>query len=113
MEPIYHLVARSAWERHPAGDYHADSLATEGFIHCSFARQVAWAANRFHAGTADLIVLEIDPASLTSPLRVEPPSPSSKSAELFPHIHGPLNRAAVVAEHPMHRGDDGNWVFPC
>jgi uncharacterized protein (DUF952 family) len=112
MEPLYHLVARPAWERHPGEDYRPDSFEAEGFIHCSFARQLARAANRFHAGTADLLALEIDPARLASPLKVEPPTPNSETTELFPHIYGPLNRAAVVAEHVMRRGDDGRWAFP-
>jgi uncharacterized protein (DUF952 family) len=112
MKPIYHLVPGSAWEGQAGEDYRADSLATQGFIHCSFAGQLAWAANRFHAETPDLIALEIDPAKLTSPLKVEPPSPTSKTAEVFPHIYGPLNRSAVTAEQPMRRGDDGRWVFP-
>jgi uncharacterized protein (DUF952 family) len=108
MEAIYHLVPRPAWEGRPGEDYRADSLATEGFIHCSYRHQVAWAANRFYADAADLIVLEIDPTKLASPLRVEP----AAGGEQFPHIHGPLNRAAVVAERPIGRGGDRRWVFP-
>jgi uncharacterized protein (DUF952 family) len=111
MEAIYHLVTPSAWQADPGEDYRAASLPSEGFIHCSFARQVAWAANRFYADAEQLLVLEIDPSHLVAPLRVEPPS-GSAGGELFPHIHGPLNRAAVVKEHALRRGDDGRWVFP-
>lgn len=112
MESIYHLVLPSLWDTEPHRDYRADSLATEGFIHCSFATQVAWAANRFYANADQLLVLEIDPSKLTSPLRVEPPSggpPEGK--ELFPHVHGPLNRDAVRDVKPMRR-EEGRWVFP-
>jgi uncharacterized protein (DUF952 family) len=87
MERVYHLVSRSAWESQPDQDYRTDSLAIEGFIHCSFAAQAAWAANRFHTTTADLLVLEIDPARLISPLRVE----SAGTHGDFPHIFGPIN----------------------
>src|SRR5687767_12068688 len=108
--PIYHLVTPPLWESAPEEDYRAGSLDSEGFIHCSFAHQVAWAANRFYATADDLLVLEIDPARLTSPLRVEPPTGAAADAERFPHVYGPLNRAAVVRAHPLSRGDDGRWV---
>ena len=107
MDIVYHLVRRPRWEAQPEQDYRADSLATEGFIHCSYRHQVAWAANRFYADAADLIVLEIDPTKLASPLRVEP----AAGGEQFPHIHGPINRAAVVNVRPLSRADGGAWVF--
>jgi uncharacterized protein (DUF952 family) len=107
MPTIYHLVLRRAWEAHPDQPYRADSLTSEGFIHCSFAQQVAGAANRFYADQQDLLVLHIDPARLTSPLREEP----SGTGEVFPHIHGPLNRDAVVAVQPLARDADGRWQF--
>jgi uncharacterized protein (DUF952 family) len=108
MERIYHLVLRSTWERDPSRDYEADSLSTEGFIHCSLAGQAAGSANRFYAGATDLLLLEIDPNRLASPLRHEP----AGSGELFPHIYGPINRSAVVAVHAMNRDSAGKWVFP-
>lgn len=107
MCPIYHLVTRSAWEQAPAEAYRTDSLASEGFIHCSYSEQVAWAANRFHAGATDLLVVQIDPGQLTSPLKVE----AAGHGEMFPHIYGPINRAAVVAVLPLKRGSEGKWVF--
>jgi len=107
MRPIYHLVTRSAWEQAPAEAYRAGSLASEGFIHCSYAEQVAWAANRFYAEAADLLVLQIDPGKLTSPLKAE----AAAHGEVFPHIYGPIDRAAVVAVLTLGRGGDGQWVF--
>ena len=107
MRRIYHLVLRSAWERSPDRPYAADSLASEGFIHCSNAGQVAGSANRFFADQTDVLVLEIDPDRLTSPLRDEP----GGAGELYPHVYGPINRDAVVAVHPLRRGADGLWAF--
>ena len=108
MRTIYHLVLRGAWEQKAAGPYRADSLASEGFIHCSFAERVAWAANRFYADAVDLLVLHMDAGRLTSPLREEP----CETGETFPHIYGPLNREAVVKVEPLTRGVDGRWQFP-
>jgi uncharacterized protein (DUF952 family) len=107
MQSIYHLVPRPQWENAPASDYAPASLAVEGFIHCSHAGQVAAAANRFYAAHDDMLVLAIDPARLTSPLREEPAS----SGEMFPHVYGPINRAAVIAVRPLTRGADGRWQF--
>jgi uncharacterized protein (DUF952 family) len=104
---VYHLVACSAWEACVGPTYSAPSLATEGFIHCSAAEQVAGSANRFYARQDALVLLEIDTAKLTCPLRDEP----SKSGELFPHIYGPIPREAVVRVHTLERGADGRWTF--
>ncbi len=107
MAVVYHLVRRALWETLPDEDYRPASLESEGFIHCSYEHQVAASANRFYVEADDLLVLEIDPAHLVSPLRAE----AAGSGELFPHIHGPLNRQAVVSARPLRRGADGRWTF--
>lgn len=105
--PVYHLVRRRDWLREPDADYQADSLRTEGFIHCSHAEQVARSANRFFADADDLVVLEIDAELLKSTLKDEP----AGSGELFPHIYGPINRDAVYLIRALKRGADGQWEF--
>jgi uncharacterized protein (DUF952 family) len=107
MTTIYHLVPARIWQECTGPTYSADSLASEGFIHCSYAGQVAGAANRFYADQADMLVLHIDPSRLASPLRDEP----SGTGELFPHIYGPINRDAVVRVQALTRGADGRWLF--
>jgi uncharacterized protein (DUF952 family) len=107
MRTIYHLVTQRSWEAHPDQPYAPESLAAEGFIHCSFADQVAWAANRFYADAQDLLVLHIEPERLTSPVREEP----SGSAGVFPHVYGPIDRGAVVTVQALRRGQDGRWEF--
>jgi uncharacterized protein (DUF952 family) len=107
MRPIYHLVVRQKWEQDTSQAYRADSLASEGFIHCSFADQVARSANRFYADATDLLVLTIDPARLTSRLREE----AAGGGELFPHVYGPINRDAVAEAVPLRRGVDGRWAY--
>jgi uncharacterized protein (DUF952 family) len=105
MALIYHLVTPAAWQQAPK-DYRADSLESEGFIHCSFADQVARSANRFYAGAEALLVLHIDPQRLTSPLKVE-----AGSGEQYPHVYGPINRTAVLRAEALQRGPDGMWAF--
>jgi uncharacterized protein (DUF952 family) len=112
MDPIYHLVEPAAWEANPSADYAPASLESEGFIHCAFAPQVVPAANRFYPDAPALLAVRLDPARLTSPLRVEPPSPTSTSAQKYPHVYGPLQRSAVVTVHVLERDGGGRWVFP-
>jgi uncharacterized protein (DUF952 family) len=107
MPTIYHLVLRRLWEENADRPYRPESLAAEGFIHCSFAEQVARSANRFYAEAADLLLLHIDAQRLTSPLREE----AADNGEIFPHIYGPLNRDAVRKVEGMARGSDGRWQF--
>ena len=75
------------------------TLEQEGFIHCSTRDQVEATANRFYGDVPQLVVLTIDPRAVPSPIRFEPPAPGS--ADLFPHIYGPLPIAAVDRRHVL------------
>jgi uncharacterized protein (DUF952 family) len=106
---IYHIItgpACEAWRF--SSDYEADSLLTEGFIHCSKREQMAWVANQFYADQSDLRYLVIDVDLLTSPLRYEDPG----TGELFPHVYGPIVRDAIMAISYFQRGPDGQWLPP-
>jgi uncharacterized protein (DUF952 family) len=106
---IFHIVSIEAWDAALAsGIYRADSLATEGFIHFSYAEQVSATANRRYQGSNLLQVLEVDPALLGVEVRVEL---SPATGEQFPHCYGPLPIAAVVAIYPLHRDEAGSYVF--
>lgn len=95
---ILHITNKLAWEAaQQAGAYTAPSLDSEGFIHFSTPAQVQWVAERFYAGQADLVLLEVDPALLTAELRYE----ESEPGQWFPHLYGPLNLDAVRAVHPF------------
>ena len=76
-----------------AGKYQADSLVTEGFIHCSTAAQVEASGRRHFAGQTGLVVLEIDPGKLRWELRWE----GSSHGGAFPHLYGPLDLDAVIS----------------
>ena len=91
---IYHIVLPEKWEtvKHNSS-YAADSLETEGFIHCSYDHQLDAVIGRYYANEPELVVLTIDPAKLTSELFSEP----STGGEEYPHIYGPINLDAVVS----------------
>ncbi len=91
---IYHITTASAWEKAQVeGAYTADSLAIEGFIHCSTNDQVAGVLDRYYKGQTDLVKLTIDKSKVTSPLIFEL---ATSINEVFPHIHGPINLSAIV-----------------
>jgi len=109
MERLFHIVGRSDWQcAVPAGEYRAASLDSEGFIHCSFAGQVAGVANRLYRDVAELCVLEIDPMRLSARVLVED---SYGSGTAFPHVYGPIPVAAAVAVHELTRGVEGAYWF--
>jgi len=90
------LALEHEWARRSSEPYDAStlrrSLAEEGFIHCSYAHQVQAIADLVYSGRSDVVLLEIDPRLLRSPVNVE----SLDNREAFPHIYGPLNRDAVT-----------------
>jgi uncharacterized protein (TIGR02246 family) len=92
---IHHLAIEANWDP-TAVDYRQSTiertLAEEGFIHCSFATQVAVTAAKFYAGRDDVVLLTIDPALVPSEIKVEGG---------FPHIYGPLPREAVIQARPL------------
>jgi len=93
-EPIFHITTREQWNHAAlAGRYQADSLVTEGFIHCSTAAQLASSGRRHFAGQTGLVVLEIDPGRLRWQLRWE----DSAQGGTFPHLYGPLDLDAVIS----------------
>jgi prephenate dehydrogenase/uncharacterized protein (DUF952 family) len=72
MPRIFHITTHTAWSAAlAAGGYAADSLQTEGFIHCSQAEQVTWVANTRFRGRRDLILLHIDEAAVGAVVRRE------------------------------------------
>ena len=104
---IFHITTAAAWEQaRAAGAYTADSLATEGFIHCSDSHQVTWVANTRFRGRSDLIVLHIREDALAAPVRRE----NLEGGEwLFPHVYGPIAVGAVTAVTSLSPAVDGTF----
>ena len=106
---IFHIATRDVWdEAARAGEYRADTLETEGFIHCSEAHQVAEVANVRFRGREDLVLLWIDPARVRAEIKYEDASDGSGK---FAHIYGPLNTDAV-ARVTAYREDCGTFRAP-
>jgi len=105
---IFHITSRAAWDAAlGAGIYEADSLKSEGFIHCSTAEQYIWVANQRFRGRTDLVLLHIDDGRLRSDVRHEN---LEGGAPLFPHVYGAIPIAAVLNVTPLRPLDDGSFA---
>lgn len=99
-ERVFHLALAADWlQAKRDGHYRIStlgrSLAEEGFVHASRAHQVRGVHDTFYEGvTEPMVLLEIDPALLASPVVLEVPDGAD---EAFPHIYGPVDIGAVVA----------------
>lgn len=108
MTDILHITTRERWETAKnLGTYRSDSLATEGFIHCSTRAQVIGSANRFFKDKQDLVILSIDSSLVTAEIRYE----GAESNNLFPHIYGELNIDAVIRSIDLESTPDG-FILP-
>jgi len=107
---LLHLCSAEDWRRAQAlGEYRPESLTTEGFVHLSTPAQVHLPANRLYAGLTDLVLLHIDPARLTSPIRWEPGVPSDPAGMAFPHLYGSVPTFAVFNVTSYRPGADGRF----
>ncbi|RYB91054.1 DUF952 domain-containing protein [Nocardioides oleivorans] len=103
-ERIFHIATASEWRTTlETGTYTTSTvgrtLAEEGFIHASRRDQVQGVFDRYYRSLReDLVLLTIDPALLTSEVRVDP-----VGEDTYPHVYGPINRSAVVDAVPLSR----------
>jgi uncharacterized protein (DUF952 family) len=95
---LFHIALPEDWvAAQTAGSYAVSTrgrtLAAEGYIHCSFAEQVAATATRFYGDVEQVVLLRVDPQRLTGAVVVED---LAGTGEAFPHVYGPLDLGAVV-----------------
>jgi uncharacterized protein (DUF952 family) len=105
----FHLVPRSDWEASDASAAYAPvGFEREGFVHCTDgADELAQTANRYFSDFAgDLLVLILDRSRLSAPIRYE------DAREVYPHVYGPIERAAIVEVLVMPRDPRGAFVPP-
>jgi uncharacterized protein (DUF952 family) len=111
---IFHITTGSEADRLMAeGALEPPSLAAEGFVHCSTAAQVVDTTARYYAPEAELVLLELDPELVESDIAWPEvyPGPGPGLGQRFPHVHGPLTRAAVRRRHPWGPGDRQQWLI--
>ena len=93
---IFHIANTRDWlqAKQDGESYQCASLESESFIHCCESQQLAGVVQRYYEGVDDLILLMIDPDKLTAALIREN---TVGGSELFPHVYGPLDLAAIVS----------------
>ncbi|MGW0121971.1 DUF952 domain-containing protein [Streptomyces sp. NPDC003327] len=101
---LMHVVPLDSWSAAPEVPYAPPSLAAEGFVHCSPDERAALAIAdaRYRDVRGPLLVLVIDETRLGAEVRWE-----GSEGRLFPHVHGPIERAAVTSVLEVRRDPDG------
>ena len=90
---IYHIVTPEVWDKFKdETEYEAESLQSEGFIHCSYRSQLDGVLERYYKNQSKVLILHINPHLLKANLIAEP----STGGEVYPHIYGKINKSAIV-----------------
>ena len=104
--PIFHLAEATEWaQAQQTGIYPWSTRGVthleQGYVHCSLLHQVEGVRAGFYAdlGPDEMVLLEIDPARLRSPVIME----DLQSGQEFAHVYGPLDVDAVVSTGPVPR----------
>lgn len=103
----YHLTPRDHWSASdPDAPLSAPSLSDEGFIHCTTgADEIVATANRhYRFDRRDFVVLTVDLDRVTCPWRVD------DERGIYPHVFGPIDRAAILDARAMSRAGDGTFL---
>jgi uncharacterized protein (DUF952 family) len=85
--------------------FRAASLADEGFVHLTHGTaDLVDVGNRYYrADPRPYVVLTIALRQMTSPWRYD-------GDERYPHVYGPLDRAAITEVRPAPREPDGTYL---
>ena len=114
---IFHITTRKDWEAaQTKGEYIVESLATEGFIHCSTLAQVLPVAEKYYKGQSGLVLLVVEPTLLSSTLKWEPPTGGTPAGvaegDQSPHVYGSINLDAVVNVVDFMFDTNGKFQLP-
>ncbi|SDQ09031.1 cupin domain-containing protein [Actinopolyspora saharensis] len=113
---LFHLLPLREYRAESTSPITADSLEHEGFVHCSPDPEttLAVANGMYRSAREQLVLLELDAAELSSPVRWEAPTPHPPEGvdpqTPFPHVYGPLDRAAVLGVRYARRDVHGEFV---
>ncbi len=107
MPTTYHLIPVELWtSADPSEPLRRASLDDEGFIHCTDgAEALIETANRhYRDDPSEFLALTIDLDALTSSWRYDDPG------KPYPHVYGPIDRAAILGTTPVLRAPDGTYL---
>jgi uncharacterized protein len=113
---IFHLLPLARWRADP------DSWCVPGtenavpFVHASpdETSMLAVANALYREAREPLVVLALDEGLISAPVRWEAPDPApppgAAAGILFPHVYGPLDRAAVTGLRYLRSDATGRFV---
>lgn len=107
MRQTFHLVPDEIWRAaDPSSAFEPASLALEGFVHCTDGEdELVRTANRhYETDPRTFLALTLDLDRIRAPWTVE------DATGIYPHIHGPVDRDAVIAVAIMRRSEDGTFM---
>ena len=118
---IWHLLPLPDWQSAGDGPYvpgteHAGAPGAAPFVHASpdEATTLAVANDRFTGSSLPLVALVLDEARLSAPVRFEAPDPAPPAGvaagTLFPHVYGPVERAAITGVRFARRDPAGRFT---
>ena len=95
---IYKILLPAEWAEFEAlGRFDGSPFdRSSGFIHCSTREQVADTAARVFGQEPTLVVVAVETEALGEAVRWEE---APDRGGMFPHVYGPLPKAAVAAVH--------------
>jgi uncharacterized protein (DUF952 family) len=106
---ILHICQKDIWDAaQTAGQYEGDTLASQGFIHCSTLDQVIEVGNYLYKGKMSLVLLVINEKDVRQKIQYE----DAGNGKLYPHIYGPLNIDAVTDVVDFIPQTDGSFTLP-
>jgi predicted cupin superfamily sugar epimerase/uncharacterized protein (DUF952 family) len=112
---IWHLIPLSRWRSAPDSVYVPGTDEGAGFVHASPDQHVTVAvANALYGHVEEpMVALLLDESRLSAQVRYEAadpaPPPGVPADTLFPHVYGPVERAAVTGVRYLRRSPSGQY----
>lgn len=103
----YHLTPVDYWESRREGEYYLpEQFDDDGFIHCTdtIAEVIAVGNRYFQGDSRAFVLLEVDCVRVSAPIVYEDPG------QIFPHIYGAVEVAAVQRAFPVERTVAGEFL---
>lgn len=102
---IFKIFRPSEWHAFAESGEFAGSAddIRDGFIHFSYADQVAGTLERHFANDEMIVLVAFDEAAFGDALKAE----ASRGGALFPHIYGTVTKQGITAWARLQRGHRG------
>ncbi len=113
---IWHLIPLSKWRSDHESEHLPQPPGAAGFMHAAPDEQTTLAvANALYRQAGEpLLALALDESALAAPVRYEAgdpaPPPGVPAGTLFPHVYGPVERAAVTEIRYLRRDPAGRYT---